>query len=273
MILTRLVLRPLDELIAAARRIAGGDYAQRAEIRAVSELERVAGAFNEMAAAIESDVAARERAEQVAVDARQAAEEANQAKSTFLAAMSHEIRTPMIGVTGMLEVLAQSELSPPQRQMVATAHSSAHSLLQIIGDMLDFSKIEAGKLELSPATFDLRTVVGGCVETFIHTASAKGLLLTANVDERLAPAHVGDPLRLRQILTNFLSNAVKFTEVGGIEVDARVVDDGDGAPDDRALRHRHRHRARRRAAGAPVRGVRAGGGSTAGASAAPAWAS
>jgi signal transduction histidine kinase len=141
--------------------------------------------------------------------------------------MSHELRTPMIGVTGMLEVLAQSELSPSQRQMVATADSSAHSLLQIIGDILDLSKIEAAKLELAPATIDLRTVIGGCVETFVHTASAKGLLLTANVDEHLAPAHVTDPLRLRQILSNFLSNAVKFTEVGGIEVDVRVMEDGE----------------------------------------------
>ena len=253
------MLRPLGELIAAARRIAGGDYAQRVEISSVSDLERVAGSFNEMAGAIESDVGARERAEQEAVAAREAAEHANRAKSTFLAAMSHELRTPMIGVTGMLEVLAQSELSPSQRQMVATADSSAHSLLQIIGDILDLSKIEAAKLELSPATIDLRTVVGGCVETFIHTASAKGLLLTANVDERLAPAHVADPLRLRQIVSNFLSNAVKFTEVGGIEVDVRVMEDGDGAPGDRDLRQRHRDRDRRRAEGAPVRGVLPGG--------------
>ena len=226
-ILTRLVLRPLGELIAATRRIAGGDYAQRVEISSVSDLERVAGSFNEMAGAIESDVGARERAEQEAVAAREAAEHANRAKSTFLAAMSHELRTPMIGVTGMLEVLAQSELSPSQRQMVATADGSAHSLLQIIGDILDLSKIEAAKLELAPATIDLRTVIGGCVETFVHTASSKGLLLAANIDERLAPAHVTDPLRLRQILSNFLSNAVKFTEVGGIEVDVRVVRDSE----------------------------------------------
>ncbi len=224
-ILTRIVLRPLARLTAATRRMAGGDYAQRVDIRSVSDLERVAGSFNEMAAAIESDIAARERAEQDAVVAREAAEHANRAKSTFLAAMSHELRTPMIGVTGMLEVLARSELSPSQRQMVATADGSARSLLQIVGDILDLSKIEADKLELSPATIDLRAVVGSSVETFVHTASTKGLLLTWNVDERLAPAHVGDPLRLRQIISNMLSNAVKFTEVGGIEVEVRVADD------------------------------------------------
>jgi signal transduction histidine kinase/HPt (histidine-containing phosphotransfer) domain-containing protein len=229
LILTRIVLRPLARLTAATRRMAGGDYGQRVDIRSVSDLERVAGSFKDMAAAIETDIGARERAEQDAVDAREAAEHANRAKSTFLAAMSHELRTPMIGVTGMLEVLARSELSPSQRQMVATADGSARSLLQIVGDILDLSKIEADKLELSPATIDLRAVVGSSVETFVHTASSKGLLLTWNVDERLAAAHVGDPLRLRQVLGNMLSNAVKFTEVGGIEVEVRVLEDSDAA--------------------------------------------
>ena len=156
-------------------------------------------------------------------DAREVAERASRAKSGFLAAMSHEIRTPMIGVTGTLEVLARTHLEPHQRQMVATAESSAQSLLQIIGDILDFSKIEADKLELAPATVDLRAVVRAAADTFVHTASAKGLLLTWSTDDALAPAHVVDALRLRQILSNFLSNAVKFTEVGGIEVAARVV--------------------------------------------------
>jgi two-component system sensor histidine kinase EvgS len=182
-----------------------------------------------MAGAVESDVAARERAERDAVQARLTAEHASRAKSTFLAAMSHEIRTPMIGVTGMLEVLAQTELSPQQRQMVATAESSAQSLLQIIGDILDFSKIEAGRLEIAPTTFALRPLIGAAVETFVHTASANGLLLTWSVDERLAAAHVGDPLRLRQIISNLLSNAVKFTEVGGIEAALRVLDESSEA--------------------------------------------
>ena len=116
-LLTRVALRPLGRLIGATRRIAAGDYAERADIRAVSELEHVAGAFNEMAGAIESDVAARERAERDAVEARLTAEHASRAKSTFLAAMSHEIRTPMIGVTGMLEVLAQT-----RAERAAAAH-------------------------------------------------------------------------------------------------------------------------------------------------------
>jgi signal transduction histidine kinase/HPt (histidine-containing phosphotransfer) domain-containing protein/FixJ family two-component response regulator len=227
-VLSRIVVRPVGRLAAATRRIAGGDYGERTDVRGVAEVEQVAGAFNEMADAIQADIGARERAEREAVDARAAAEEANAAKSTFLAAMSHEIRTPMTGVTGMLEVLARTDLTPQQRQMVATAETSAHSLLQIIGDVLDFSKIEAAKLELASVPMSLRAVVEGAVETFRQTASAKGLLLDRHIDERLAAAHVGDPLRLRQIVTNLLSNAVKFTEVGGIEVAVRVLADGAG---------------------------------------------
>ncbi|MBO9532600.1 MAG: response regulator [Solirubrobacteraceae bacterium] len=224
-VLARVALRPLARLLSSTRRIAAGDYAERARIRGVSDLEQLAGAFNEMATAVETDIAARAAAEREAVAAREAAEAASQAKSRFLAAMTHELRTPMIGVTGMLEILAHTDLSRHQRGMIATAEGSARSLLQIIGDVLDFSKIEADRLELDPATFDLRAVVGAASDTFVHAASTKGLLLTWDVDPRLEAALVGDPLRVRQVITNLISNAVKFTEVGGIEVQAKVVDD------------------------------------------------
>jgi signal transduction histidine kinase/HPt (histidine-containing phosphotransfer) domain-containing protein/ActR/RegA family two-component response regulator len=220
----RWALRPLAAFIEGSQRIERGDYGDRLAITGVSELEQVAGAFNTMASAIEADVAARDRAEHAAVDARRAAEEASQAKSSFLAAMSHEIRTPMIGVTGMLEVLAQGQLTLEQRKMVATAQSSAAALLQLIGDTLDFSKIEAGALEINPTTFALREVVAAAVATFLQTASAKGLALVLSYADDLAPAHVGDPLRVRQIVSNLISNAVKFTDVGGIEVTVRVLD-------------------------------------------------
>ncbi len=221
-LLSRVALRPLERLLSSTRRIAAGDYAERVDIKAVSDLEQLAGAFNEMATAVETDIAARREAEREAVVAREAAEQASHAKSRFLAAMTHELRTPMIGVTGMLEVLAHTDLTRHQRGMIATAEGSARSLLEIIGDVLDFSKIEADKLEIAPTTFDLRGVVSTAADSFVHAASAKGLLLTWDVDERLASAHVGDPLRVRQIVTNLVSNAVKFTEVGGIEVSASL---------------------------------------------------
>ena len=181
----RRVITPLETLTATTRRIADGGYDERAtDVDGVSELQHVAGAFNEMAAAIESDIARREEAERVAVDARRVAEEASLAKSSFLATMSHEIRTPMIGVTGMLEVLAQSDLTPQQRQMVGTAQSSAAALIQLIGDTLDFSKIEAGKLEISPETFAVRDVVTAAAATFLHTASAKNLPIVTELRRR-----------------------------------------------------------------------------------------
>jgi signal transduction histidine kinase/CheY-like chemotaxis protein/HPt (histidine-containing phosphotransfer) domain-containing protein len=221
----RSLLGPLSALAGVTRVVADGDYGQRAEIRAVSELEGLAGAFNDMAAAIESDIAGREEAEREAVEARQAAEHASRAKSTFLASMSHEIRTPMIGVTGMLEILEQTPMSSEQQHMVEVAQGSAQILLQIIGDILDFSKIEAGKLELAPRPVRLRSLVEVAAQTFFHTASAKGILLTWETDDRLAEAHICDALRIRQILSNLLSNAVKFTDEGTIVLSVRVCGD------------------------------------------------
>ena len=162
--------------------------------------------------------------------------EASRAKSAFLAAMSHEIRTPMIGVTGMVEVLAHTKLDADQRRALNIVQSSAQSLLQIIGDILDFSKIEAGRLDLQPAPARLERVVRAAVASFDGAASSRGLALECTIDERIAPAHRVDALRLRQVLANFLSNAMKFTERGGVRVRLDWEggeDDADGHPCDR----------------------------------------
>ncbi len=147
-----------------------------------------------------------------------AAREASRAKGDFLAAMSHEIRTPMIGVTGMLEVLSHSTLDSDQRRTVTVIQQSAASLLQIIGDILDFSKVEAGRMDLSPTTISLQQLVRSTLANFTGSASSKGLVLECRIDSNVAPAHLADPLRLRQILSNFLSNAIKFTEQGMVLV-------------------------------------------------------
>ncbi len=157
------------------------------------------------------------------------AKKASLAKSEFLSAMSHELRTPLIGITGMLEVLAQSNLDMDQRQSVDIIHESSESLLRIIGDILDFSKIEANKLELVPQTFSAQALLESVTQTFRSAISAKGLKLDVDVDPRVAPAHVADVLRLRQILNNFMSNAVKFTDQGSISLRLRFVDSSAGS--------------------------------------------
>jgi PAS domain S-box-containing protein len=171
-----------------------------------------------------TDVHEQKQLEEELGRAREQAEAANRAKSSFLATMSHEIRTPMIGVTGMLEILSSTRLNDDQLRAVAIIRQSAQSLLQIIGDILDFSKIEAGKLDLAPVTVSLARLVESVAVNFMPPASSKGLNLAYEVDPSLMSAHVADAVRIRQILGNFLSNALKFTHAGRIDVRVRVLD-------------------------------------------------
>jgi CheY-like chemotaxis protein len=143
--------------------------------------------------------------------------------------MSHEIRTPMNGVLGMMEVLEYQGLNEGQRKSVATMRDSAQALLRIIDDLLDFSKIEAGRLELEDTAFSLSGLIDGSVETFRPQAAAKGLKIESFIEAGSNDALVGDPTRVRQILFNLVSNALKFTQRGGVTVRAGTRPLGQGA--------------------------------------------
>lgn len=234
--LMRDVTGPIRNMVNTVDRIRRGQLDSRVEGFMLGELDMLKNGINSMAMSLAayheemqhnidqatSDL--RETLEQMEIQnveldlAKKRAQEAARIKSEFLANMSHELRTPLNGVIGFTRLTLKTELTPTQRDHLNTIERSANNLLAIINDVLDFSKLEAGKLILESIPFPLRSTLDEVVTLLAHSSHDKGLELTLNIKSDVPDNVIGDPLRLQQIITNLVGNAIKFTENGNIDI-------------------------------------------------------
>ncbi|WLI78660.1 two-component sensor histidine kinase BarA [Kosakonia sp. H02] len=234
--LMRDVTSPIRNMVNTVDRIRRGQLDSRVEGFMLGELDMLKNGINSMAMSLaayheemqhnidQSTSDLRETLEQMEIQnveldlAKKRAQEAARIKSEFLANMSHELRTPLNGVIGFTRLTLKSELNPTQRDHLLTIERSANNLLAIINDVLDFSKLEAGKLILESIPFPLRSTLDEVVILLAHSAHDKGLELTLNIKNDVPDNVIGDPLRLQQVITNLVGNAIKFTENGNIDI-------------------------------------------------------
>jgi signal transduction histidine kinase/CheY-like chemotaxis protein len=239
LITLRLVIRPLERMTPLMRSFAAGalersvPYQDRTD--EVGAMARALEVFRDTAQQRRiAEQALQQRSEELdrlnrdLSRARDAAESANRVKSEFLAAMSHEIRTPLNGIIGMLHLLDNSPLDADQRAKLETLQRSAESLMTLLNDILDIAKIEAGRIDLHIAPFSMRDLIGNLVTLWQPSMLSKNLRLNATVAPDMPPLLMGDANRLNQVLSNYLSNALKFTDQGGVELFASAQAVGAG---------------------------------------------
>ena len=219
----RHVVHPLTALARHTAMVAAGDLSRRTEVARGDEIGQLQRSFNGMVDDLEGQRVELSGLLERLARSRDAAQDANQAKTQFLANVSHEIRTPLHGVLVSLDLMHDTAADAAQRELAATARTSARSLLRMLNDLLDFSHIEAGDLALESVAFEACTVVKRAVELRLVRAADKGLTISCHVAENVPARLLGDPHRVGQLLVNLLDNAIKFTPRGSIDLSVSLA--------------------------------------------------